>query len=187
MYPFLIFVLFCFHQPVIDDIDSILGTTEENKQTLVTSPAKSPQLHAPRPKEMQRILREHQQQMHAIEKDKKEIEEEKVKQRLVQEAQRSNQLQDKQQTGVGSVPPPTPVALSPVASNGGRSIEKDDLSSSYPHMTENGGEYTTVSVDRIRKATSDDETQMASPREDLEKQILSPFGSSQERSGHRKN
>lgn len=174
-------------QPVIDDIDSILGTTEENKQTLVTSPAKSPQLHAPRPKEMQRILREHQQQMHAIEKDKKEIEEEKVKQRLVQEVRRSNQLQDKQQTGVGSAPPPTPVALSPVASNGGTSIEKDDLSSCYPHMTENGGEYTTVSVDRIRKATSDDETQMASPREDLEKQILSPFGSSQERSEHRKN
>lgn len=163
---------------MIDDIDSILGTTEENKQTLVTSPAKSPQLHAPRPKEMQRILREHQQQMHAIEKDKKEIEEEKVKQRLVQEVQRSNQLQDKQQTGVGSVPPPTPVALSPVASNGGRSIEKDDLSSSYPHMTENGG---------IRKATSEDETQMASPREDLEKQILFPFGSSQERREHRKN
>lgn len=172
---------------MIDDIDSILGTTEENKQTLVISPAKSPQLHAPRPKEMQRILREHQQQMHAIEKDKKEIEEEKVKQRLVEEVQRSSQLQDKQQTGVGSAPPPTPVALSPVASNGARSIEKVDLLSNYPHMTDNGGEYATPSVDRIPKPTSDDQAHLTSPREDLEKKSVSPFGSSQGRSKHRKN
>lgn len=106
-------------QAAIDDIDSILGTTEENKQNPSISPSKSPQLHAPRPKEMQRILQEHQQQMHAIEKDKKEMEEEKEKQRLAEEHRRSSQVEERVQTGQSSAPPPTPAAaMSPVGSTG---------------------------------------------------------------------
>ena len=102
-------------QAAIDDIDSILGTTEENKQNPATPPTKSPQLHAPRPKEMQRILQEHQQQMHAIEKDKKEMEEEKEKQRLAEEHRRSSQVEQRMQTD--SAPPPSPAAaMSPVGS-----------------------------------------------------------------------
>lgn len=104
-------------QAAIDDIDSILGTTEENKQNPSIPSTKSPQLHAPRPKEMQRILQEHQQQMHAIEKDKKEMEEEKEKQRLAEEHRRSSQLEGRVQTGQSSAPPPTPAAaMSPVGS-----------------------------------------------------------------------
>lgn len=106
-------------QAAIDDIDSILGTTEENKQNPATPPTKSPQLHAPRPKEMQRILQEHQQQMHAIEKDKKEMEEEKEKQRLAEELRRSSQMEERVQTGQSSAPPPSPAAaMSPVGSTG---------------------------------------------------------------------
>ena len=102
-------------QAAIDDIDSILGTTEENKQNPATLPTKSPQLHAPRPKEMQRILQEHQQQMHAIEKDKKEMEEEKEKQRLAEEHRRTGQVEERIQTD--SAPPPSPAAaMSPVGS-----------------------------------------------------------------------
>lgn len=104
-------------QAAIDDIDSILGTTEENKQNPATPPTKSPQLHAPRPKEMQRILQEHQQQMHAIEKDKKEMEEEKEKQRLAEELRRTAQVEERIQTD--SAPPPSPAAaISPVGSTG---------------------------------------------------------------------
>jgi len=104
-------------QAAIDDIDSILGTTEENKQNPATPPTKSPQLHAPRPKEMQRILQEHQQQMHAIEKDKKEMEEEKEKQRLAEEHRRTSQVEERIQTD--SAPPPSPAAaMSPVGSTG---------------------------------------------------------------------
>jgi len=106
-------------QPAIDDIDSILGTTEENKQNPAIPPTKSPQLHAPRPKEMQRILQEHQQQMHTIEKDKKQIEEEKEKQRLAEEDRRSSQVEERVQTGQSSAPPPSPAAaVSPVGSTG---------------------------------------------------------------------
>lgn len=66
---------------------------------------------------MQRILQEHQQQMHAIEKDKKEMEEEKEKQRLAEEHRRSSQLEGRVQTGQSSAPPPTPAAaMSPVGS-----------------------------------------------------------------------
>lgn len=104
-------------QAAIDDIDSILGTTEENKKNPSIPCTKSPQLHAPRPKEMQRILQEHQQQMHAIEKDKKEMEEEKEKQRLAEEHRRSSQMEGRVQTGQSSAPPPTPAAgISPAGS-----------------------------------------------------------------------
>ena len=55
--------------------------------------------------------------MHAIEKDKKEMEEEKEKQRLVEEHRRSSQLEGRVQTGQSSAPPPTPAAaMSPVGS-----------------------------------------------------------------------
>lgn len=66
---------------------------------------------------MQRILQEHQQQMHAIEKDKKEMEEEKEKQRLAEEHRRASQVEERIQTD--SAPPPSPaVAMSPVGSTG---------------------------------------------------------------------
>ena len=66
---------------------------------------------------MQRILQEHQQQMHAIEKDKKEMEEEKEKQRLAEEHRRTGQVEERIQTG--SAPPPSPAAaMSPVGSTG---------------------------------------------------------------------
>lgn len=45
-------------QAAINDIDTILGTTEENLKQL--SDRKTPQLQAPRPKELQKILEEHQ-------------------------------------------------------------------------------------------------------------------------------
>ena len=96
-----------------------MGTTEENKQNPETPPTTSPQLHAPRPKEMQRILQEHQQQMHTIEKDKKEMEEEKEKQRIAEEHRRSSQVEERVQTGQRSAPPPSPAAaMSPVGSIG---------------------------------------------------------------------
>ena len=66
---------------------------------------------------MQRILQEHQQQMHAIEKDKKEMEEEKEKQRLAEEQRRASHVEERIQTD--SAPPPTPAAaMSPVGSTG---------------------------------------------------------------------
>lgn len=66
---------------------------------------------------MQRILQEHQQQMHAIEKDKKEMEEEKEKQRLAEELRRTAQVEERIQTD--SAPPPSPAAaISPVGSTG---------------------------------------------------------------------
>lgn len=66
---------------------------------------------------MQRILQEHQQQMHAIEKDKKEMEEEKEKQRLAEEHRRTSQVEERIQTD--SAPPPSPAAaMSPVGSTG---------------------------------------------------------------------
>lgn len=96
-----------------------MGTTEENKQNPTTPPSKTPQLHAPRPKEMQRILQEHHQQMHTIEKDKKEMEEEKEKQRLAEEQKKSTPVEERVQTGQSSAPPPSPaVALSPIGSTG---------------------------------------------------------------------
>ena len=53
--------------------------------------------------------------MHAIEKDKKEMEEEKEKQRLAEEQRRSSQVEQRIQTD--SAPPPSPVvAMSPAVS-----------------------------------------------------------------------
>lgn len=53
--------------------------------------------------------------MHAIEKDKKEMEEEKEKQRLAEEQRRSSQVEQRIQTD--SAPPPSPAAaMSPVGS-----------------------------------------------------------------------
>lgn len=66
---------------------------------------------------MQRILQEHQQQMHAIEKDKKEMEEEKEKQRLAEEYRKANHMEERILTD--SAPPPSPAAaLSPAGSTG---------------------------------------------------------------------
>lgn len=68
---------------------------------------------------MQRILQEHQQQMHTIEKDKKEMEQEKEKQRIAEEHRRSCQVEERVQTGQSSAPPPSPAAaMSPVGSIG---------------------------------------------------------------------
>jgi len=55
--------------------------------------------------------------MHAIEKDKKEMEEEKEKQRLVEEHRKAGQVEERIQTD--SAPPPSPAAaMSPVGSTG---------------------------------------------------------------------
>ena len=55
--------------------------------------------------------------MHAIEKDKKEMEEEKEKQRLAEELRRTGQVEERIQTD--SAPPPSPAAaMSPVGSVG---------------------------------------------------------------------
>ena len=55
--------------------------------------------------------------MHAIEKDKKEMEEEKEKQRLAEEHRRASQVEERIQTD--SAPPPSPAAaMSPVGSAG---------------------------------------------------------------------
>ena len=124
-------------QPAIEDIDSILGTTEENKQNPATPPTKSPQLHAPRPKEMQRILHEHQQKMIAIENDKKEMEGEKKKQRLLEEHRRVNDLEERVQTGQSSAPPPSPVAaMSPVGST--RFLDETPLVAGPPSVVSRG-------------------------------------------------
>lgn len=171
-------------QPVIDDIDSILGTTEVNKQNPLTPPAKSPQLHAPRPKEMQRILKEHQQQMHAIERDKKEMEDEKVKQRLVEEQGRSNQVQDGVQAGQDSAPPPTPAAaLSPASSasllarqdsNVSSSIKSVNISASYD-FSGKGSQHMGAPANAMPKSISNHQAQMAvsssraQSKEDLER------------------
>ena len=54
------FFLTC--QAAISDIDTILGTTEENLKQI--SNGRTPQLKAPRPKELQKILQEHQKGFH---------------------------------------------------------------------------------------------------------------------------
>ncbi|CAB4040206.1 Hypothetical predicted protein, partial [Paramuricea clavata] len=52
----------------INDVDLILGTTEENLKQL--RDGKTPQLQAPRPKELQRILLEHQRSVSKNVRDK---------------------------------------------------------------------------------------------------------------------
>ena len=55
--------------------------------------------------------------MHAIEKDRKEMEEEKERQRLAEEHRRASQVEERMQTD--SAPPPSPAAaMSPVGSTG---------------------------------------------------------------------
>lgn len=49
-------------QAAINDIDTILGTAEENLKQI--SNGRTPQLKAPRPKELQKILQEHQKGFH---------------------------------------------------------------------------------------------------------------------------
>ena len=57
--------------------------------------------------------------MHTIEKDKKQMEEEKEKQRIAEEHRRSCQVEERVQTGQSSAPPPSPAAaMSPVGSIG---------------------------------------------------------------------
>ncbi len=63
-------------QEAINDIDVILGTTEENLKQL--RDGKAPQLQAPRPKELQRILLEHQRSVTKNVIDKQTEEREKT-------------------------------------------------------------------------------------------------------------
>ena len=99
---------------MIDDIDAILGTTEANKNR--PPPSRSPQLQAPRPREMQRILQEHQQTiLSTADKDRQEIEKHRQQQLSAVTADqkspdklRNENLSGPLGTGMSSAPPPSP-------------------------------------------------------------------------------
>lgn len=115
--------LSCIIQAAIEDIDAILGTTEANRDR--PPPSRSPQLQAPRPREMQRILQEHQQTMFSTaDKDRKEMEEHREQQlssaspdQKVFEKLRRESFPGRVGTGQSSAPPPSPaLPASPAAS-----------------------------------------------------------------------
>lgn len=75
--------------------------------------------------------------MLAIEKDKKEMEGEKKKQRLVEEHRRANDVEERVRTGQSGAPPPSPVAtMSPVGSTG--FLEETQLVAGPPFVASGG-------------------------------------------------
>ena len=122
--------------------------------------------------------------MHAIERDKKEMEDEKVKQRLVEEQGRSNQVQNGVQAGQDSAPPPTPAAaLSPASSasllarqdsNVSSSIKSVNISASYD-FSGKGSQHMGAPANAMPKSISNHQAQMAvsssraQSKEDLER------------------
>ena len=87
--------------------------------------------------------------MHAIEKDKKEMEEEKEKQRLAEEHRRAGPVEERIQTD--SAPPPSPAAvMSPVGSTG--LLEETPLAT-RPASVGSSASYVQGSSERNHKTT----------------------------------
>ncbi|KAK3732917.1 hypothetical protein QZH41_012675, partial [Actinostola sp. cb2023] len=114
----------------IDDIDNILGTTQENTRN--PPPARSPQLQAPRPKEMQKILQEHQQAMHPVEKDKQDMQDHKEQQRQLDEERMRTAEMERSKTKQSFAPPPSPAHFSTPAESVAETRDYSPFSDEQP-------------------------------------------------------